>query len=235
MSRTAIASHGIASPVIMGPRTRFMPQERSVEVHDNFVHSAVSITANEGPWFATLANSSTATYGDVAGGALLLTTDTAGTDSAVVTSPGEWVSFNVSRRIAFEVTFQMDTAALSGYQFFGFTEGVATGVDGATILGLAHIGFSIVNAVVSFTFASDATATTTATGLTCVAATDYTLSCEYDGSGTYRAWQDGTRTNLSTVATTNPDDLMSPMMACENSAVAAAEVVTVKDIWYYVE
>jgi len=235
----AFGSVGVNRPLITGPPGRLVPRQRAVEIYDEFINTTVSATAAAGNWLHTEVDTDsdgTGTFAlsDAHGGSLTLTTDNNGADAQNISTAGEIYLFDATKRVYFEVTGQLDTNGITGALFAGFSEGVVAGVDNATFLAAANFGFSSIAGTVSFTFGG-ATSTTTATGNTLVAATDFTLACEYDGNGTYRAWQDGTLTNTSTVATTNPDANMALIISLENSAAANAKVLTLKNVYAYIE
>ena len=246
MSIAATSSTGYAAPVIRGPRSRVIPLGRSVEIFDDFCHGTSVAESGAVPAVGTAAwacrlieaggGEGSAVPTNVAGGALLLTTDAAVDDATVITSPSEFYSFSASKKMVFEARFQVLAALNSnGCAFLGVAEvsdpDQPLGRDNTALLGTSHIGFSIINGAITFSHAHDTTATTSATLATLANATDTVLTCEYDGDNTFRAYIDGVKV-LTQTLTTTPDDLMAIMVGIQNGNNAVLKTMTLDYVYF---
>lgn len=212
--------------------TSLIPPGREIDIFDDFVFSSISETADVGNYLTTLieggAGEGSAVLTDVAGGGLLLTSDAAGTDSTVVTTNSAVFNFSATRRFEFEVSFQAVDDDLG--IFLGLAEGLVMGVDGATILANAHIGFATRgDADIDFSYGdTSANAVNTDTAVNLVPATDTVLTVMYDGAGGWTPFVDGVASaTIVNTAASHPDALMSVFFGLENSGVAAAQTMTI--------
>jgi len=217
-----------------GSGTSLVDAFQEVHWYDHFVgFTTISETAVGSTYLTTLIGvGGSAVFQDAAGGSLLLTTDAAATDSTVVTSNPEVFSFGVSRRFEMEISFQAGGVASGIY--LGLGEGVLIGVDCATIREDSNIGFLLAgNANIQFNYGDTGGANVlTDTGIDLVAATDTVVTASYDGKGGWRAYVDGVQGAAITNTTgSHPDALMTWFLGIENSAVAAAQTLTVNYIY----
>ena len=210
------------APVIGAPLAgRAIPQSRPIEVFDDFYTLPKGSSAYTGGWFESDSGGGSILLQDLAGGVVRLRlTGGAGQEDSQegLASPGEFFSFDSGKEAYFEVHVNVNTNGLTGRALWlGMTEGFAQGNNNTTILApLAHMGFSILGADLSFSHAGS-TVVTTDLGVNLVADTDYVLACHYNGDGAYLVYVNGElKLREQTGGTAHPDALMRIFLSAEN-------------------
>ena len=225
-SSSVLNQYGKSNTIVSGPLHRnaasnfyLVPQSgRHVEIFDDFIHSSYSATIDgEGTWGATIDSGGAITSGPVAGGVLVMTTDTTDDDDLQLHSHDEWLSFDSGKDLSFEIRAKCDNTNVS--LFYGLCEIPIVGGDAnATILAESCVGFHLdEDATLYFVTGNDSSVTDTDTGIDVVADTYNTMTFTYSANDkTWRAYVDGVLKVTDSAVATNPASEMGIVISMRN-------------------